>query len=122
METVFTTTITGVRTYDTDGLQDVVKEVDWILSGENEGEKFPVALTSTLPAPTEADYIPFSTLTQEQLLAWLDKDPTYIETKVYIEKQLQEKLARRVLTPKPLPWAPVMPIPTEAPITGTPVV
>lgn len=45
------TTITAIRTYSTDILTNVIKEVDWILEGQSTGNKYNAASTSTLPDP-----------------------------------------------------------------------
>lgn len=112
--TVFTITPTAVRTTTVDSLTDVVKEIDWIMKGELDGQSFELPQTTVLSAPQSEAFVPFTSLTKEELVAWIESTDERIEAiKAHIQFVLEKQFASAALTAKPLPWAP----PVETPAT-----
>lgn len=103
----FSTRITEIRAYSTDGLTNIIKEVDWILEGQDGDIKYNVASTSKLQDPKPENFMPLETITQEQVLSWVANTPEYLATKAHIADYIQQKVSARNLETVPLPWAPI---------------
>jgi hypothetical protein len=92
-----------------DGLSDVVYNAHWRVSKtEVDGDKTysaSVYSTCSVPGPNPASFVPYASLTQDQVLGWIwangvDKDATEaaVAQQIYLQKNPV------TITP-PLPWA-----------------
>ena len=101
----FSVEIENVYTKLVNGVNDVVYKVDYILCGEFNGVT--TFYKNTISYPDDqlsgADFAPYSSLTKDQIVAWVNaKSPM---------THLKSSLARRFIIktpedmPAPLPWA-----------------
>jgi len=115
----FTIIINGIKTATVNGIADAVKQIDWTLKGELEGQSFELPQTTTVPDPVEAGFIPLTDLTSENVTAWIEThEDRMLSIKAHIEYVLNKQAAAASLVSAPLPWAtaPVVEAPVEMPV------
>lgn len=113
----FTIGINGIKTATVNGIVDAVKQIDWTLKGELEGQTFELPQTTIVPDLTEAGFIPLATLTPEVVTAWIETHETRMDAiKAHIQYVLDKQVVAATLVTTPLPWAPVVETPVEAPV------
>ena len=113
--TTFTIIPTAVRTTTVGDLTDVVKEIDWTMKGQVDGQTFELSQVTVLSTPESEGFVPFSALTEAELVSWIETNDDRIDAiKAHIQFVLDKQLASAVLTPKTLPWAPAPEV-VEAP-------
>ena len=119
----FTIAINGIKTATVDGITDAVKQIDWTLKGELEGQIFELPQSTIIPDPIAAGFIPLASLTPETLIAWIEAHETNMDAiKAHIQYVLDKQVVAATLTTTPLPWAPVVETPAEASVeTPAPV-
>lgn len=105
----YTFTITAIRTYDTDDMQDVIKEADWILYSYQDGFGYNVATTSKFTDPKPEQFIPFNQVAEAQLKSWIEETQEYKNAYVHVTEVVQKQVDKQQLTTKPLPWNPTEP-------------
>lgn len=103
---IYTTKINKVRCADQDGLTDVVKQVDFILRGEDAGCSFELPSSIKTGEIDPQDFVQFADLTEAHVLAWVEADPTFDSVKSHIAMVVQKMVAEAALEDKPMPWAP----------------
>lgn len=107
-QATFTIVINGIKTATINGIADSVKQVDWTLEGELQGQKFDLPQTTRLPDPAENGFIPLVELTPVIISAWIEAHTENIDAiKAHIQYVLDKQVASSVLATVPLPWAPV---------------
>lgn len=109
MSATFTWSITRLTCKAQEGeLADVVHEVNYVCEAEqlSEGETFKALVNNglNLPAPTDS-FIPYSELTQEQVLAWVwsngvEKEKLEASLQMIIDKQINPAMVS-----SELPWS-----------------
>jgi len=110
----FTITINGIKTATVNGIADAVKQIDWTLKGELEGQTFELPQTTLIPDPIAAGFIPLASLTPELVTTWINEhEDRMFAIKAHIQYVLNKQVAEAGLTTTPMPWAP----PVETPIT-----
>jgi hypothetical protein len=119
----FTITINGIKTATVNGIADAVKQIDWTLKGELEGQTFELPQTTLIPDPVEAGFIPLSALTPEVVTTWINEhEDRMFAIKAHIQYVLNKQVAEAGLTTTPMPWAPApevvptTPLETPAPV------
>lgn len=116
MSATFTTKINGIRTATVNGLENVVKQVDWTLVGEQAGQKFELPQTITLADPESANFVPLANLTEAAVIAWVEVSAPNIDgVKAHIQFVLDKEVAKSTLTSTAMPWAPVVETPEPTP-------
>lgn len=101
----YTLTITGLRTYDTSDLKNIIKEVDWILEAKDNGVMYNAAVTSKLDSPSLLqEFVPFNTISEQQLKSWIESTPDYKTIKGHITEVVIKKLESERLVSNTLPW------------------
>ena len=117
-QATFTITINGIKTATVNGIADAVKQVDWTLKGELEGQTFELPQTTIVPDPTEAGFVPLASLTPEIVTAWIETHEDRMQAiKAHIQYVLDKQVAAVALVTTPMPWAPVVePTPVEPPV------
>jgi len=88
-----------------DNLSDVVYCVHWRCSATEDGYSASVYSTCSVPGPNPESFVPYASLTQEQVLGWIwangvNKDATEAAVQQQIELQKNP-----VVVSPPLPWA-----------------
>lgn len=108
----FTIKINGLRTATVNGLENVVKQVDWTLVGEESGQKFELPQTTTLGDPAAEGFVPLADLTETGVAAWIEATETRLPgIKAHIQFVLDKEVAKSALTNAAMPWAPVVETP-----------
>lgn len=119
----FTIAINGIKTATVDGITDAVKQIDWTLKGELEGQTFELPQTTIIPDPIEAGFIPLASLTSEVVTAWIEEhEERMFSIKAHIQYVLNKEVAAAALTTTPMPWAPVVETPDPVPAPTAPTV
>jgi hypothetical protein len=110
----FTIKITGLRTQTVGGLANVVKQVDWTLTGAQATQVFQLPQTTAVPDPDAADFVPLEQLTETQVIAWIEThDMRLPGIKSHIQLVLDGQAAQAALQPAAMPWAQAPQTPTE---------
>lgn len=109
--------INGARVQDQDGMVDVVKELDVSVTGKDGASSFVLPFSVKLSPAEEATFTPFGSLTEEEMVAWVEAQADQLASiKAHIAMVVDKEVAKAALTNKPLPWAPV---PEPAPVPPT---
>jgi len=96
-------TIQSMETYpDLNGFVDAVSTVYWLYSAEENGLTAYVAGSTLLPYPTSQDYIPYGSLTQGDVVGWLNE----LENTPQLDTMSNSELAKlqNPTEQLPLPW------------------
>lgn len=104
----FTIKINSIRTATVNGLENTVKQVAWTLVGEEAGQKFELPQTTNLPDPASENFIQLTSLTEANVIAWVEATETNMDgIKAHIQFVLDKEVAKAALADTPMPWAPV---------------
>jgi hypothetical protein len=118
----FEVVITGIRTTTVDGLQNVVKYVEWIMKGTENGQSFELPQKTELNPPDPTNFVPLESITDPSVMVnWvLDTDPRINSIKAHIQLVLNKMVSEATAVSTPLPWAPPpAPEPAPAPVAPT---
>lgn len=115
MAVTYTYKINAVRVSDQDGLQDVVKEVDFTITGGDGLATFSHPVTYKLEAPDAGSFTAFTELSESQIVGWVESHPHIGSMKQHIAQVVAIEAAKLSLHQKPLPWAPPTPAAPAAP-------
>lgn len=104
----FTIKINGIRTTSTDQYESVVKQVEWTMVGEKNGQKFELPQSTELPNPDgQQPFISLENLTENTVIDWIETNETRLPgIKAHIQYVLDKEFAKAALTQETLPWAP----------------
>jgi hypothetical protein len=115
--TTFEIKINGIRTANVNGLENVIRKVDWTLKGTKDSQTFELPQTSDFDVPTNNGFLPLAQVTEANVIQWIETSETRLPSiKAHIHYVLEKEAAKAALTSTPLPWAPVQP--TEPGIMG----
>ena len=91
-----------VKTMDTavseDGLSDVVKIIHWRYTAQEETYFATVYGTIGVDAPNPDQFTPFDSLTEEQVISWVESKLDMNEIKSSLEKQIDNQKAPPIVT------------------------
>jgi hypothetical protein len=104
--------INAARVAAQDGLADVVKEVEVTVTGTDGAAKFDLPVVVKLGAADPGSFTEFSSLTEAQIIGWVENDPSLDGTKAHIAFVVAKEVEKLASELKPLPWAPA----PEAPV------
>jgi hypothetical protein len=109
MSAVFTIKIRAIRTATVGSHSNVVKQVEWTMTGEQSGQRFELPQNTTLADPDSQTFIELANLTEANVIAWIEaKDAERVTgIKAHIQFVLDKLVAESVLTVTAMPWAPV---------------
>lgn len=113
MTATFQFQIRRVYTADENSLTDVIKKVDYEITGTQDGQSFSLPQTKTLGPADPATFVAYGSLTQELMESWVNDDTA---PKAHIQWVLDEMCAKAALTAKTPPWVPA---PEELPAAPT---
>ena len=103
--TTFKFIITGIRTLTVGDLTDVVRHIDWTLRGEEAGQHFDLPQQTALANPGSDGFIPLSSLTEEQVILWIQENETRLSAiKEHIQYVLDKQVTQAQSTSTALPW------------------
>ena len=112
----FAIKITGLRTQTVNGIENVVKQVEWTMVGTEGTQTFELPQTTTVPDPQADGFIPLANLTEAQVIAWVEAhDPRIPAIQAHIQSVLDREVAKAQLVQQQMPWAPVVETPTPVP-------
>lgn len=117
MALVYSYKINAARVVAQDGLTDVVKEVEVTVTGTDGAAKFNLPTTVKLGAADPESFTAFSSLTEEQLVSWVENDTTIGSIKAHIAMVVAKEAEKLAMEQKPLPWQPV---PEPVPVSPVP--
>jgi len=107
--------INGVRVVNSGSLSDVVRDVDYTLTGADGDASFSLPNTIRLAEPDSGAFVPFDSLTESQVVEWVEANDLSSQ-KAHIAYVVAKEVEKLALESKPLPWAPA----PEAPTPPTP--
>jgi hypothetical protein len=114
----FTIKITGLRTQTVNGIENVVKQVEWTMVGTEGTQTFELPQTTVVPDPQSDGFIPLANLTEQQVIAWVESHDTRIPAiQAHIQMVLDREVAKAALVSAAMPWAPI----AQTPAAPTPV-
>lgn len=104
----YTWKITGVKTMDTDSVENAIVQTYWEKTGTdaegNEGK-----FTGATPFPKSSidpdKFVPFDKLTEEVVLGWI-KDVVVGSYEEHVNNQIQKQIDAKIIKQPSLPWAP----------------
>lgn len=97
--------INGIRVVNSGSLSDVVRDVDYTLTGVDGAASFALPNTIRLETPEADSFIPFESLTEAQVVEWVEaKDLS--SAKAHIAFVVAKEVEKLASESKPLPWAP----------------
>lgn len=102
----YTIKVDGVKTATVGGLQDVVKQVNYTVKGVADGQSFELPVKVELEDPNPADFVPFQSLTESQVVAWIEELPQTVSTKLHIQLVVDKMVKEAGLQEAQMPWAP----------------
>ena len=103
----FTIKVVGLRTATVNGIENIVKQVEFILNGEEAGQKFELPQTTTLKDPVDENIILLADLTEAAVVAWVEIVEARLPSmKAHIQYVLDVAVAKANLSVSPMPWAP----------------
>lgn len=106
MAIVYSYKINAARVAAQDGLTDVVKEVEVTVTGTDGAAKFDLPVTVKLADADAQSFTAFDQLTEEQIIGWVENDPSLDGTKAHIAFVVAKEVEKLASESKPLPWAP----------------
>jgi len=116
MSTVFTFKINAIRTTTIGNKTNVVKQVEWTLTGTQSGQTFDLPQTTILNDPSGTAFIELANLSEQEIAAWVEATETRLPSiKAHIQYVLDKEVASKSLTSTQLPWLPVVEQPTASP-------
>lgn len=109
LTSTFTIDITSVKTGNFGNLTDVIKIVTFTVTATKSGQSFTMPpYTVELSDPDPNNFTPFSQVTKQQLINWLETDPrvhpTVMNMRYAAEWNVDKLIAEGSYTEKPLPW------------------
>ena len=118
MSATFKIRIDSVRTGAVGALASVIRKVEFTLIGTESGQEFQLPGFADLGEPDPNNFVPFSSLTEEQVASFVESSFAGIDPmKAHMQSVLDKEIAKATLENTPLPWAPApapMPTPPEA--------
>lgn len=97
--------INTVRVVTQGDLVDVVKEIDVNVWGVDGDLTFHLPVTVRLADADQQSFTPFSSLSLEQVNAWIDADAMAKHAKSHIAAVLARMAEEAAMQTKPIPWA-----------------
>lgn len=107
MAIVYSYSVTSIRVVAQGGLVDVVKEVEVNVTGTDGAAKFEHPITLDLADADPSNFIAFQSLTEAQLVSWIESHPLLDALKSHIAFIVAKEVDKLSMEQKPLPWAPV---------------
>lgn len=119
MAITYTTTINNARVSSQDELENVIKEVDVTIKGQDGTCTFELPTTVKFGPADPDDFTDFDDLTEAELIAWVEAQESIEPVKAHIALVLEKEVAKAALAQKPLPWQPAPPPMPEPPMPQT---
>jgi hypothetical protein len=106
MSATFTLTINGLKTKDENGLEGVIKIVNWTLHGQQDGVSFELPQETLLRNPDPGSFVPLSELTPQVVTSWMEaRSEHYQAVKAHIQYVLDREVEKAGTQEVAPPWA-----------------
>ncbi len=124
MAIIYTIKPNKIYTHTLDGLTNVIKTVEWTITGQDGNVSFLLPNTTTLADPEQQTFVPLEQITEQMVIDWIEAQEVRLPSiKQHIELVVNREVEKKALTDTQMPWAPIPepePEPTEsAPTTPT---
>ena len=108
MSATFTTKINAIRTGTVGELTNVIKRVDFTLSGTQDGQTFELPRSVEIGDPDPANFIPLTDVSEANVASWVEANHEFMitDTRNHIQMVLNDMVAKAGYTDTPMPWAP----------------
>lgn len=106
MAATFTIRIHKVYTKDEGGLSNVIKRVDWTLSGAQDSQTTPLSPQSTeLSLANAENFILYDALTEADVVSWVQANSPQLDIlKSHLQVYLDRMCLLATYNSPPLPW------------------
>jgi len=111
---VYSIKIDGVKTATVGSLTNVVKQVNYTVTGTRSGQSFSLPTKVVLADPEPQNFVSFQNLTESQVVAWVENLPETTSVKAHIQLVVNRMVQEASYQESNVPWAPTPP-PTPAP-------
>lgn len=101
----YTTQINSVKVKDIGEIKDVVKQVNFVLTGTEDSQIFELPNSIILDDPNPNSFVPFANLTQAIVEGWIEAHPQLPSMKSHIALVLGKKVEEAKLADTQLPWS-----------------
>lgn len=112
----YTIKINSAKTATIGNLQNVVKQVEYTVTGTDGDQSFSLPVKAMLEDPAPETFIGFNSLTEAKMIEWVAELPETVNAKEHVNIVVQKMVAEGVYQIADLPWAP----PSPASTTPTP--
>jgi hypothetical protein len=105
----FNIRIDSARAKDTDNLTNVVKQVSWTMQGEKDGQSFELPQVTTLPDPSEVNFIAIELVDEDTLKTWIESSTENLDAiKSHIEYVLNKEIEKASYQEVGFTWKPLV--------------
>jgi hypothetical protein len=114
--------VDSVRTATVGNLTNVIKQVNYTVTGTDSGQSFSLPTKVVLDDPQPESFISFENLTEAQVIEWVADRPETTSVKNHIQLVVDKMVQEAVYQESNLPWAPPpapAPEPAPAPVAPT---
>lgn len=109
----FTIKVDGVKTATVGNLQNVVKQVNYTVTGTDSGQTFALPIKAVLEDPVPESFINFESLTEPKVIEWVEALPETVGAKNHIALVVERLVTEAGYQETSMPWAPPpAPMPT----------
>ena len=120
MAIAYTYKVNSARVAAQGDLVDVIKEVEVTVTGKDGAANFDLPTTVQLGDADPENFTSFASLTEAQIVSWLESNPLLDPTRMHIAFVVEKEKAKLAMENKPLPWQPAPepaapPLPVETP-------
>jgi hypothetical protein len=112
---VYSIKIDGVKTATVGSLTNVVKQVNYTVTGVDGTQSFSLPTKVVLADPEPQNFVSFQNLTESQVVAWVENLPETTSVKAHIQLVVNRMVQEASYQESNIPWAPI-PAPVPAPI------
>jgi hypothetical protein len=107
MSAIFEIKINAIRTSELGGMVDVIRQVDFTVTGAQDGQSFALHQTAQFDDPlAEGGFIPLVSLTEANVVGFIESGFSNLDSvKAHIQFVLDKEIAKASLQSTPLPWS-----------------
>jgi hypothetical protein len=102
----YKTDIISVRIADFGNFKDVIRQINFNLTGTENNQTFTLSNKVVFDSFDENNYTAFQNVTKEQAVQWVEASRDFEAMKNHIKIIVERLVAENVLKESPLPWAP----------------
>lgn len=111
----YTIKINSAKTATIGNLQNVVKQVEYTVTGTDGDQSFSLPVKVILEDPATETFINFNNLTEQKMIEWVAELVETVNAKQHINTVVQKMVTEAAYQNTALPWEPPQPGTTPAP-------